>query len=361
MSLRVIHCGSGQIGKRALKGILNHPDLELVGQFVWSREKVGVDSGSLAGLDPVGVMATDSWEELYALGADCLCDFGRSMPGESDRWLAHSLPLLERGTNIVNYSAFELAHPPTAPVETRAKIEAACKAGNSSFLFSGIDPGWATTDLAIAALAAAGRIDCLRVLELGYFGHYSSQTLREIFGFGIEPGVTPGMLRDGKLKALWAPTLHEIADALNVEIDDWETFFEVETLDEDIEAGIGTVKAGTAVVLHFELRAMSGGAPIAIVEHVDSIWRGAGAQWKAPYAPVDLVYRIEVEGSPSFSLEFAFPPDNGEPSACPAMPAVNVIPELCRARPGLLGPLDIPRYWSRNVRPSARKKENTKA
>lgn len=341
------------MGKEALKGILNHPDLELVGQFVWSPEKVSVDSGVLAGLKPCGVLATDDWQALYDLNADCLCDFGRSMPGERERWLGHTLPLLERGTNVINFSAFEFAHPPTAPAKDRAGIEAACAAGDSSFFFTGIDPGWATTDLAIAALAAADRVDCVRVLELGWFGNYQSQSLREVFGFGIEPGVTPGMLRDGKLMALWAPTLHHIADALGVVIDDWETMFEVDVLNHDIEAGIGTVKAGTAVVLHFELRAMSGGKPIAIVEHVDKIHRGGGKDWKSPYALVDLSYRIEVEGSPSFSVEFAAAP-GGTGATC-VMPVVNAIPALCNAPPGLLGPLDLPRYWARNVRSDARR------
>ena len=82
MTYRVIHCGSGAMGKLALQGILNHPDLELVGQFVWSPEKVGLDSGVIAGLEPSGVTATNDWQALHDLGADCLCDFGRSMPGE---------------------------------------------------------------------------------------------------------------------------------------------------------------------------------------------------------------------------------------------------------------------------------------
>ncbi len=54
MTYRVIHCGSGAMGGLALQGILDHPDLELVGQFVWSPEKVGADSGLLAGREACG-------------------------------------------------------------------------------------------------------------------------------------------------------------------------------------------------------------------------------------------------------------------------------------------------------------------
>lgn len=350
---RVVHCGSGQMGRRALRGIIDHPDLELVGQFVWSPDKLGVDCGVLAGGDPIGITATNDWEALYALNPDCLCDFGRSMPGQHDRWLGHTLPMLERGTNVVNFSAFEFAHPATAPAAEKAQIEAACAKGDSTFFFTGIDPGWATTDMAIAALAAADRVDCVRVQELGWWGQYYSDAMSEVFGFGLEPGATPGMLRDGKLKALWAPTCDAIADVLGAEIDDWESFFEVDTLDHDIEVGMGTVKAGTAVVLHFELRALSGGKPIVIMEHVDKIAHEAGLQWPHPHAPVNLVHRVEVEGDPAFSVEIAY--RNGSAAGCTVMPVVNAIPAVVGARSGLLGPLDVPRYWARNVRKDARR------
>jgi hypothetical protein len=32
-----------------------------------------------------------------------------------------------------------------------------------------------------------------------------------------------------------------------------------------------------------------------------------------------------------------------------AMPALNAVPAVCAAEPGLLGPLDVPRYWTRNI------------
>jgi len=349
MALRVVHCGTGTSGRRALRGVLSHPDLELVGHYVWSPEKVGVDSGVLAGGDPAGVVATNDWAPLLALNADCLSYFGDALAGRELETVRHALPFLERGTNVVSLSAFALAHPASAPPEYRDPVEAACRKGGSSFFFTGVDPGWATTDLAFAALAAADRVDCVRVLELGWFGSYPSESLREYFGFGVEPGFTPQILRDGFLKDLWGPTLIQIAEALGVEIDAWETMYETDCLNHDIDAGIGRVKAGTPVVIHFELRAMAGGRPIAVVEHVDSIARGAGAQWKKPHAPADLVHRIEVEGDPSFAMEVSYAP-GGSALGCTVMPVVNAIPAVCAARPGILGPLDVHRYWARNVR-----------
>lgn len=349
MALRVVHCGTGNVGKAGLRGILHHPDLELVGHYVWSPDKVGVDSGLLCGEAPVGVIATDDWDSLLALEADCLSFFGDAI-GRAQACVEICCRFLERGTNVASFSAFELAHPPSAPAHLKNPVEAACRTGISSLFFSGIDPGWATTDMAIAALAAADRVDCVRVLELGWWGSYTAEYVcREYFGFGQPAGFEPVIMTGGFLETSWEPTLRHIADVLGAEIDGWEKVYETDCLDHDIETGFGTVKAGTAVVVRFELRAMSRGRPIAICEHVDAVGRGAGAQWKAPYGPYDCVHRIEIEGEPAFSVEIGCAPGPGAALRC-AMPVINAIPALCEARAGLLSPLDLPRYWTRNVR-----------
>jgi hypothetical protein len=84
---------------------------------------------------------------------------------------------------------------------------------------------------------------------------------------------------------------------------------------------------------------------------VDCVARDVGKQWKQPYGPTDLSFRVAVEGDPSFEVELTFRKGGDTLSA---MPVLNAIPAVCQARPGLLGPLDVPRYWSRNVAPAQR-------
>jgi hypothetical protein len=359
MALRVVHCGTGNVGEFALRYLIRDQELELVGHYVWSPGKLGVDSGTLCGEEATGIITTDDWEDLVNLKADCLAYFGDAI-GHEEESIRDVVPFLESGTNVVSLSAFALAHPATAPAELREPIEAACQAGESSMFFSGIDPGWATTDLAIAALAPAGRVDCVRVLELGYWGEYTAEFVcREYFGFGKPPGFEPILMTAGFLEKMWQPTLHHIAGALGVEIEGWEKSYETDCLDHDVETGFGAVKAGTAAVVRFELRAMAGGRPIAVVEHVDAVGRGAGKQWKAPFGPYDMTHRVEIEGDPSFTVEIGYPPGQGGPAT--ALAVLNSIPAVCAARPGLLGPLDVPRYWSRNVRPMGERNEISKA
>src|SRR5688500_18271289 len=58
--LRVIQGSTGDAGKNAVRGIVRHPDLELVGLHAHAKEKQGVDAAELCGLPrPTGVRATN--------------------------------------------------------------------------------------------------------------------------------------------------------------------------------------------------------------------------------------------------------------------------------------------------------------
>jgi 2,4-diaminopentanoate dehydrogenase len=228
----------GERGVGRVRAILEHPELDLVGHYVSSPGKVGRDSGELVGVAPTGVVATGDWAELVDLGADCLTYFGNSIGREREA-ITDLVPFLERGTNAVTFSGFALAHPATAPPDLRETIEAACRAGDSSCYFTGIDPGWATTDLAIAALAAANRVDCVRVLELGWWGDYTAEYVcREYFGFGKEPDFEPLLVTGGFIEQMWAPTLHQLAEVLGLEIERFEVVYETDGLDHDVETGV---------------------------------------------------------------------------------------------------------------------------
>lgn len=69
---RVVQWATGSVGAEALKGILLHPELELVGVKVYSDEKAGLDAGPLCGMPDTGVIATTSLDEILAIDADCV-------------------------------------------------------------------------------------------------------------------------------------------------------------------------------------------------------------------------------------------------------------------------------------------------
>lgn len=360
MTLRIAHSGTGMIGRAALDGILNHPELELVGMYVQSPEKLGLDVGAFIDRPAVGIRTTNSWDELLALAPDCLSYMSNSIGRELDA--ANDVcRFLERGTNAVTASIFPWAHPASVP-SAFAHVHEACRKGGSSAYFSGSDPGWATTDMALAALQMADRVECVRVCELGYWGNYEAEYVcREYFGFGQPKGFVPMLIRGGFLEQMWKPTLLALCEALGVPIEAWNVVYETDSLARDVECGFGVVRAGTASVVHFELQAINAGRPVAVVEHVDRVGRGAGPQWKSPYGPGEFAFRIEIEGEPSYWVEHQMTHDlevelamgrmgNVSHGKSTAMPCINAIPAVCRAKPGLLGPRDVTHAVTRNVR-----------
>jgi hypothetical protein len=359
MALRVVHTGTGSIGRAALDGILNHPDLELVGMYVQSPEKIGKDAGGFIGRPPTGVIATNDWDALVALKADCLSYHSNSVGREVEA--ANDIcRFLEAGTNAATSCVFAWAYPPEMPADF-AQVHAACAKGGSSAFMSGSDPGWGTTDLALMALTVADQVDFIRLGRYGYWGQHTAEYVcRQYYGFGQPPGYVPMVVSDDYLRRGWGPSLQHMADALGVEIDGWNVVWETDSLDHDIECGFGTVKAGTSCVLRTELQALSKGRPFAVFEHVDRMSLDAAPQWGKPYTPGAVALRIEIEERDQIHmLEFssrrtntaaAYRPDEFVIGKSTAMPLVNAIPAICRAPPGLLGPLDVPFSGVRNVR-----------
>lgn len=343
---RVVHCGTGYIGKNMLRLMLQQPHLKLVGQYVSSPEKIGKDTGELIGIEPIGVKATHSWDEVIRLRADVLT-YAADSVGREREAIKDVIPFLEAGTNVVSISGWELGHRATMPQDLLARLSAACQRGRSSCYFNACDPGWATSDLAITTLGLANRIDSVRLIEFACFAQYPAQyACREYFGFGQPKGYQPLLVRNNIIKQMWAPTLHRIAEVLGVEIEEFKVTYETDSVGRDLTVAFGTVKAGTAAVVHFELQALSRGRTFITLEHVDTMlpnFTEAGTQWSRPNYPKSS-YRIEVHGDPDYAVEL-----QAHNTMFNSTPVINCIPALVAAPPGLLTPIDIPRYWSRNV------------
>ncbi len=72
MAIRMIQWATGGVGRAAIEAVLEHPELELAGAWVHSETKEGVDLGTLVGRGPIGVTATNDFDALLALDADCV-------------------------------------------------------------------------------------------------------------------------------------------------------------------------------------------------------------------------------------------------------------------------------------------------
>ena len=107
----VIQVSTGNVGTHALRAIIEHPALELVGLWVHSKERQGQDAGVLAGVAPCGVLATGDLDALLKLDAQavCYCSGADSRLGEA---VEDFEKILRAGKNIISTSLPFLTHPP---------------------------------------------------------------------------------------------------------------------------------------------------------------------------------------------------------------------------------------------------------
>ena len=98
--LRVLQWTTGNVGRRSVLAVLANPELELVGCYAWSPDKVGRDVGELCGTTPAGVVATNDLDALLALRPDCVV-YNPKWPNISDL-----VQILESGANVVTTAAF---------------------------------------------------------------------------------------------------------------------------------------------------------------------------------------------------------------------------------------------------------------
>jgi 2,4-diaminopentanoate dehydrogenase len=351
LTYRVVQWSTGNVGKLALRGIIGHPDLELVGLWVHGVEKVGRDAGELCGLEPVGITATNDVDAILALDADCVSHnaTGDLRPREAVEEMCR---ILESGKNVVSTSVVSLVYPPVAELRAVTKLEAACEKGGTSCFTSGIDPGFANDLLPLTLLGFCERVDSVRIMEiLNYSTYMQAEVLFETMGFGKPLDHVPLMLLPGSLTYAWGGVVEMIAAGLEVELDEIKETQERRPADKTFEIALGTVEAGTMAGLRFEIQGIVGGRPAIVVEHVTRLHDDVAPDW--PQSPAHGSYRIVVEGSPSMTCELALTGEDGDHNTgglvATAMRLLNAVPAVCAAEPGLLSALDLPLVTGRHL------------
>jgi hypothetical protein len=347
MSHRVVVWGTGNVGRPAIRAVAAHHDLELVGVVVADPAKVGRDAGELAGIAPIGVVATADTSVALAGDVDAVvyAATADSRPAEAYADLERCL---RAGRNVVSTSFYPLLHPASAPAGLRQVVDAACAAGSSSVFVSGIDPGWALDILPALLSGVCAGISEIRVQELFDYALYDQpDVVRNVIGFGGPMHELPLMLHDGSLRMVWAPMVRVLAELLEVELDEIHTAVERRPLHRTIDvAGMGTFDEGTLGAFRFEVTGVVSGQPLIVVEHVTRIDDDCAPDWPRSGSPGGE-HRVVVTGHPNLVVsvhgnEPGEPAAAGGGNATAANRIVNAIPAVCDAVPGPISPLDLP-------------------
>ena len=351
MAYRVIQWATGNVGQLALRGIVEHPQLELVGLLVHSPAKAGRDAGDLAGVGAVGVKATNDVDEILALDADAVSYMA---PGDLRPWEAveDMARILESGKNVVSTSVVPLIYPPAADSKSVERLEEACRKGNTSCFTSGIDPGFANDLIPLVVTGVMERIDSLRIMEiLNYNTYMQPEVLFETMGFGQPMDHTPLLLLPGILTSAWGPVVQVLAAGLGVDLEDMRETYDRVPAEETFDTAVGTVEKGTVAALRFEVQGIVGGEPKLIVEHVTRMHDDVAPDWPQPAGKG--CYRLIINGNPNIQLDLQMEGEDGDHNTgglwVTAMRVLNAIPAVCAAPPGLLSALDVPLVTGRGL------------
>ena len=343
MTYRVVGWSTGGVGRLAIRAVARRPDLELVGVWVHGEEKEGVDAGTLAGIDPLGIAATRDADALLALEPDCIC-YSASGEQQDAGAVPDLVRMLEAGVNVVSVSTPGLVHPAGYHPEWRDALEAAAAKGGASLYASGIEPGFAGDQLPLTLMTMSDTVRSVRTQEIfRYDGYPVTFVMFEVFGFGKPMEHDAIMSMPGVQSGAWGPPVRMIADRLGVELDEIRETYEKVVTPRTLEVAAGTIEAGTVGAVRFETIGVVHGRDAIVIEHVNRMASDLAPEW--PTAARDGTYRVMIEGNPDLTCELTV----GQPATASddgmvatAMRVVNAIPYVCDAPPGLVSSLDLP-------------------
>jgi 4-hydroxy-tetrahydrodipicolinate reductase len=329
-SVRIAVLGTGAMGSGILRLLLEKSGLELVGVYARRPERAGTDAGEAIGMDERLGIAIES--ELPALldrvRPDVAIQATCSRLSDAEAELE---ACLTRGVNVVSI-AEEMAWPAASSPERAARLDRLAREHGASAIGAGVNPGF-VLDLLVATLTGAcARVDAITATRVNDLAPYGPTVLRSQ-GVGMTPEAFARGLRDGKIVGHigFPESIGMLAAALGWRIEGIEQTREPivskvlrETPHVRVEPGCVAGCSHTAV-------AYRGGCPVITLVHPQQVYPQSEG--------VETGDVIEIDGAPP--LRIASRPEIPGGQATVAL-AVNTLPRVVAAAPGLHSMLDLP-------------------
>jgi hypothetical protein len=343
---RVIQWATGGVGRAAIEGILDHPELELVGCWVHDAKKSGQDAAALAGRPPCGVGATNDVEAILATDADCVLYSPRiANPKEVERILAS-------GKNVVTpLGWFYPFHSASV-----AGLEAACRRGGATLHGTGIHPGGITERFPLVFSSLSRAITHVRAEEFSDIRTYGAPVvISEVMLFGKTPEQARQSPMAKLLGAGFLQSVDLLADALGFALDpEKRTTHEMAVATQPIDSPIGKIQPGLVAAQRFTWQGTVRGEPV-ITARVNWLMGDAHLEPDWRFGPEGERFEVEVTGDPPVKVTFhGLHPESIEAGlkrnpgiVATALHCVSAIPAVCRAEPGIKTYLELPPYGGR--------------
>ncbi|HEU0169966.1 MAG TPA: hypothetical protein VFR26_00910 [Acidimicrobiales bacterium] len=339
---RVVQWTTGNVARQTVRAVLARPDLELVGVYAFSGDKVGKDVAELCGLDrPTGVAATDDVDALLGLRPDCVV----YTPLHFD--VAAVSRLLAAGVNVVTTSEFLTGRSLTAG--DRSALAQAAATGGATLFGSGMNPGFAQL---LAAVAAGISRDVRRVAmtESVDVSQFAGDANMEPLGWGRLVGDPGHAAEVAAATAVFADGVDVLAALLGLGDGQVEpqctVAFAAATKDLDLPGR--HIADGHVAGIDVRWEGLVAGRPVIELHQRWIMDRAIEPAWTVEHA-----YLVEVDGDPQVRLRLEIWPDQELATLTPddvhaigmrmtGLPVVNAIPGVCAAPPGIRTYADLP-------------------
>ena len=350
---RVVQWTTGNVGKSSVEALAKNPNYELVGCYAWSKDKDGVDVGELAGIEPLGVAATNDVDALLALKPDCVV--------YNPMWIDvdELVRILSAGVNVVASASFITGQNLGDGSRPNRR---GVQAGRLDDVRLRRQPG----------LRRTARHRCGDRLRPGGQGHHRRGVRHHVLRLTRHRdgrpasacrSTTPICSRWRRRarpcsprRCSWSPT------SLGVELDEIVCEAEYAQTTEDLDLGSWTIKAGHVAGVFASWQGRVGGKTVVDLnvrwrkgQTLDPDWKVDGDPWK-----------ITIEGLPTVTMQVGFlpPPDfienaktiedfMGLGHIITAMPPIHAIPAVVAAAPGIATYNDLVLPQARGVVPTA--------
>lgn len=328
--IRVLQWGLGAMGGGMAKLMLDKPGLKIVAAVDGRPDFAGKDLGEVLGVgQKLGVTVANKPEDvLKKENVDCVVLATTS-------WTKDQMPdlrkILGAGINCVTI-AEEMADPAAQNPELAQEIDALAKQHGVSVLGTGVNPGF-VLDLLVVALTGGSqrveRIEASRVNDLSPYG----PTVMKSQGVGTTPEAFRAGVADGSIVGHvgFPESIHMISQALGLGVD---------RIEQSREPIISKVQRQTPHVV-VEPGMVAGCAHIGVGYRGDTeVIRLVHPQQIHPHLEnQDTGDYINIYGKPE--IHMAIKPEIAGGVATMGV-AVNMIPHVVAATPGLKRMIDLP-------------------
>jgi hypothetical protein len=330
--LRVVQWATGNVGRYAMREVIRHPSLDLVGALTYDAAKAGRDAGELCGEQPNGIKVTSDRGAIHALKADCVLYMPRVIDMED------LLKFAAAGTNVVSV-CMELFDGARGLGEVdRKRLQQECLRTGASVYGTGSSPGFISDIFPFALLSVQRRVDALEIDEFGNISQRDSPgMLFDQMGFGkpMDKTPIPRMLQV-------PPPLEPIARAAGWHIDKWTTVTDFAAARKTTQIVAGEVKAGTVGARRMVIVGQDNGREVLRFTQIMYATPDLDPAWE--FGPTG--WRVRVKGDAPLDVSLVFPIAledlNNHTPGYTANPAVNALPFVCAAKAGILRTSDLP-------------------